>query len=262
MGRLEGKVAVVTGSARGQGEATARLFAKEGAKVVLVDLLQDEVTSIANEIGASALPVSMDISSEEAWKNLSDLVIEKWGRVDVLINNAAIVHAADLLTLMRSDFERVLGINVIGSWLGIRTLAPHMIAQGSGSIVNIGSTASVMGMNGLGAYQTSKFALRGLTKTAAMELGFRGVRVNAVFPGGIDSPMAGISQESREEQNKRFIGNPIQRIGEPDEVAYTSLFLASDEASYLCGAEILVDGGAALGRYYPFLPGSPPGLTE
>lgn len=261
MGRLEGKVAVVTGSARGQGEATARLFAKEGAKVALVDLLQDEVTSIANDIGASAMAVGMDISSEEAWKNLADRLIEKWGRIDVLINNAAIVHAADLLNLKRSDFERVLGINVIGSWLGIRTLAPHMIAQGSGSIVNIGSTASVMGLNGLGAYQTSKFALRGLTKTAAMELGFRGVRVNALFPGGIDSPMAGVSHESKEEKNSRFVGNPIQRIGEPDEVAYTSLFLASDEASYLCGAEILVDGGAALGKYYTFLPGCPPELA-
>jgi 3alpha(or 20beta)-hydroxysteroid dehydrogenase len=262
MGRLEGKVTVVTGAARGQGEATARLFAKEGAKVVLVDLLQDTITSVANDIGASALPLAMDISKEEDWKNLSDILIDKWGRVDVLINNAAVVHAADLLSLKRSDFERVLGINVIGSWLGIRTLAPHMIAQGSGSIVNIGSTASVIGMNGLGAYQTSKFALRGLTKTAAMELGFRGVRVNAIFPGGIDSPMAGVSNETKEEKNSRFVGNPIQRIGEPDEVAYTSLFLASDEASYLCGAEILVDGGAAVGKYYPWLPGSPPGLTE
>jgi 3alpha(or 20beta)-hydroxysteroid dehydrogenase len=258
MGRLEGKVAVVTGSARGQGEATARLFAIEGAKVVLADRLQDAVTSVANEIGASALPVGMDVSSEEAWNGLSDIVLAKWGRVDILVNNAAVVHAADLLSLKRSDFERVLGINLIGSWLGIRTLAPHMIAQGSGSIVNIGSTASVMGMNGLGAYSASKFALRGLTKTAAMELGFRGVRVNAIFPGGIDSPMAGVSLQTKEEKNNRFAGNPIQRIGEPDEVAYTSLFLASDEASYLCGAEILVDGGAALGKYYTWLPASPP----
>jgi 3alpha(or 20beta)-hydroxysteroid dehydrogenase len=261
MGRLEGKVAVVTGAARGQGEATARLFAKEGAKVALVDLLQDDVTWIAKDIGPSALAVGMDISSEDAWKNLSELLIEKWGRVDILINNAAVVHAADLLNLKRSDFERVLGINVIGSWLGIRTLAPLMIAQGNGSIVNIGSTASVMGMNGLGAYQTSKFALRGLTKTAAMELGFRGVRVNSLFPGGIDSPMAGVSDKTKEEKNRAFVGNPIPRIGEPEEVAYTSLFLASDEASYLCVAEILVDGGAALGKYYPWLPSSPPGLT-
>lgn len=258
MGRLDGKVAVVTGSARGQGEATARLFAREGARVALVDRLDDTVRSVAQDIGDAALPYAFDISVDNGWQVLKRTLMSKWGRIDILVNNAAVVHSADLLSLEQSDFERVLRINLLGSWLGIRELAPQMIAQGGGSIVNICSTAGLQGVNGLGAYSASKWALRGLTKTAAMELGHRGVRVNAIFPGGIDSPMAGVSQESREETNKRFVGQPIQRIGEPEEVARTSLFLASDDASYLCGAELTVDGGMTLGKYYSFLPGCPP----
>jgi 3alpha(or 20beta)-hydroxysteroid dehydrogenase len=261
MGKLDGKGAVVTGSARGQGEATARLFAAEGAKVALVDRLDEAVRAIATDIGDSALPFAMDVSTETGWQELSRALMSTWGRVDILINNAAVVHNADLLSLQQNDFERVLRINLIGSWLGIRVLAPQMIAQGSGSIVNICSVAGLYGVNGLGAYSASKWALRGLTKTAAMELGHRGVRVNAIFPGGIASPMAGVSNESPEETNKRFVGQPIQRIGEPDEVARTSLFLASDDASYLCGAELAVDGGLSVGKYYTFLPGCPPELA-
>jgi 3alpha(or 20beta)-hydroxysteroid dehydrogenase len=145
--------------------------------------------------------------------------------------------------------------------MGIKTLGKQMVAQGAGSIVNILSTAGLVGLNGIGAYVTSKWGLRGLTKTAALELGHRGVRVNAIFPGGIASPMSGMSDRTRDEANNNFIDNPSQRIGEPEEVAQVSLFLASDEASYIYGAEIAVDGGATVGKYYDFMPGAPERLV-
>ena len=257
MGRLDGKIAVVTGAARGQGEATARLFAAEGAKVALVDL-NDLGATVAREIGPSASFHNFDIVREDKWSEFAAALVKAWGRVDILINNAAVVHAADLLSLQRSDFERVLDINVIGSWIGLKTLGVHMVAQGKGSIVNVCSVAGLSAQNGLGAYATSKWALRGLSKVAALELGCRGVRVNSIYPGGIDSPMAHETPGSDQVTAADFRGQPIARIGHPNEVAYTSLFLASDEASYLCGAEIAIDGGLTVGKYYDFLPGAPP----
>lgn len=257
MGRLEGKVAVVTGAARGQGEATARLFAAEGAKVALIDI-NDRGAEIAKEIGPAATFHNFDIAREDKWSEFAETLLQNWGRVDILINNAAVVHAADLLSLQRSDFERVFNINVIGSWIGLKTLGAHMVAQGKGSIVNVCSVAGLSAQNGLGAYATSKWALRGLSKVAALELGCRGVRVNSIYPGGIDSPMAHETPGSDQVTAADFRGQPIARIGHPDEVAYTSLFLASDEASYLCGAEIAIDGGLTIGKYYDFLPGAPP----
>jgi 3alpha(or 20beta)-hydroxysteroid dehydrogenase len=148
----------------------------------------------------------------------------------------------------------VLDINLLGAWLGIKTTAPGMIAKGKGAIVNIISTAGLWGMNGVVAYAASKWALRGVTKTAAMELGPKGVRVNAVFPGGVNTRMGNITNEAAEELNKYYQGQPIKRIGEPEEIAACSLFLASDAASYLCGAEIAADGGMTLGVFNDFLP--------
>jgi 3alpha(or 20beta)-hydroxysteroid dehydrogenase len=261
MGKLTGKVAVVTGAARGQGEATARLFAAEGARVAVVDVLEEAGRAVADAIGENACFHAFDIASEAGWQALEHDLTARWGRIDILVNNAAILHVSDLLSLQQEDFARVLTVNVIGAWAGIKTLAPRMIAGGGGAVVNIHSTAALVGINGLGAYVTSKWGLRGLTKTFAMELGPLGIRVNGVFPGGIDSPMAGVSEESDEETSKRFIGQPIARIGQPDEVARTSLFLASDDSSYLTGAEIAVDGGLTLGRFYPDQPGAPAALV-
>ena len=186
-----------------------------------------------------------------------EATLERFGRLDILVNNAGVVHPAGILELKKADFERVLRINLIGAWLGIQTLAPGMIDKGKGSIVNIISSSGLWGMNGLAAYGSSKWALRGLSKTAAMELGYRGVRVNAVFPGGINTAMGNVTNEDPAELNKYYVGQTIQRIGEPEEVARTSLFLASDDASYVCGAEIAVDGGQTLGVFTPFLPGAP-----
>jgi 3alpha(or 20beta)-hydroxysteroid dehydrogenase len=257
-GRLDGRIAVVTGGARGQGEATARLFASEGARVVIADMLEAEGQALASDLGEAALFVKLDVSDEDQWSALNAAVKDRWGDTpDILVNNAGVVHPASIFDLTKADFERVLRINLIGGWLGIKALAPGMIAKGKGAIVNIVSSSGLWGMNGLAAYSSSKWALRGISKTAAMELGPKGVRVNAVFPGGINTAMGNVTNEEVSELAKYYVGQPIQRIGEPEEVARTSLFLASDDASYICGAEIAVDGGMTVGVYTPFLPGAP-----
>lgn len=255
--RLEGKVAIITGAARGQGAATARIFVAEGARVVIGDVLHSEGEALARELGGAAVFQKLDVTDEEAWRQVVAEASQRYGGVDILINNAGIVHAAAITDLKRSDFERVLQINLIGAWLGIKSVAASMIAKGNGAIVNICSTAGLWGMNGVAAYSSSKWALRGLTKTAAMELGHKGIRVNAIFPGGINTSMGNIKNEPAAELAKHFQRQPVQRIGEPEEVARTTLFLASDEASYLCGAEIAVDGGQTTGAYTDFLPGAP-----
>ncbi|WP_341713950.1 SDR family NAD(P)-dependent oxidoreductase, partial [Erythrobacter sp.] len=195
-----------------------------------------------------------------SWAALIARVTGEWGAPDILVNNAGIVHPVNALTLEKKDFERVLSINLIGAWLGIKAVAPGMIDKGKGAIVNIVSSSGLIGMNGLTAYLSSKWALRGLTKNCAMELGYRGIRVNAVFPGGINTRMGNVTGDAPEDLNKYYTGQTIQRIGEPEEVAHTSLFLCSDDASYLAGAEIAVDGGQTLGAFTPFLPGAPDNL--
>jgi 3alpha(or 20beta)-hydroxysteroid dehydrogenase len=256
-GKLEGRIAVITGASRGQGEATAHIFAQEGARVVVADISEPEGRAVADAIGANAMFYPLDVASEESWQSLLDTVSNHWAAPDILVNNAGIVHPVDALALEKADFERVLSINLIGAWLGIKAVAPGMIAKGKGAIVNIVSSSGLIGMNGLTAYATSKWALRGLTKNCAMELGYRGIRVNAVFPGGINTRMGNVTNDPPEELNKYYVGQTIQRIGEPEEVARTTLFLCSDDASYIAGAEIAVDGGQTLGPFTPFLPGAP-----
>ncbi|MFN3472521.1 MAG: SDR family NAD(P)-dependent oxidoreductase [Blastomonas sp.] len=258
--RLEGRIAIITGASRGQGEATARLFAEAGARVVLADVSEPEGSAVAASIGAGSMFHQLDVSSEESWAKLMDRVKAQWGAPDILVNNAGIVHPVDALSLEKADFERVLSINLIGAWLGIKAVAPGMIEKGKGAIVNIVSSSGLIGMNGLTAYMSSKWALRGLTKNCAMELGYRGIRVNAVFPGGINTRMGNVTNDPPEELNKYYTGQTIQRIGEPEEVAQASLFLCSDDASYITGAEIAVDGGQTLGVFTPFLPGAPDNL--
>jgi len=255
--RLAGRVAIITGGARGQGAATARIFAGEGAKVVVADVLEAEGNKVAAEIGPSAAFSRLDVTNEDNWLGVVTDAERRWGKVDILINNAGVVHPAAITDLKKSDFERVLGINLIGAWLGIKTVAPGMSNRRSGAIVNICSTSGLWGMNGLAAYSSSKWALRGLTKTAAMELGHKGIRVNAIFPGGVNTQMGNITNEPIDEINKYYQGQPIRRIGEPEEIARASLFLVSDDAAYVCGAEVAVDGGMTLGVYHDFLPGAP-----
>ncbi|MDD3797957.1 MAG: glucose 1-dehydrogenase [Novosphingobium sp.] len=261
MGRLSGKVAIITGGARGMGAATSRLFAAEGAKVAITDVLEAEGTALAAELGDAARFYRHDVTDEAAWAEIVKQVEADLGPVDVLVNNAGILMFRSLLSTTLEDYERVLRVNLIGEFLGIKAVAPGMIARGKGSIVNISSVDGMKGANGLAAYASSKWGVRGLTKVAAMELGHRGIRVNSVHPGGVDTVMTNQNNSAREEVNQRFGNVPLQRVGGPEEVAAASLFLASDDSSYLAGAEIVVDGGMIVGQYYEGFPGAP-GVPE
>ncbi|HET6538800.1 MAG TPA: glucose 1-dehydrogenase [Sphingopyxis sp.] len=262
MGKLDNRVAIITGGAQGQGAATARLFVKEGARVVIADLSRAEGQQLADELGENAVYSRLDVSDEASWKTVVEQTVARWGTIDILVNNAGIVHIAALTDIAREDFQRVLDVNLIGPWLGIKSVSLTMIAQKRGSIINICSTGALWGMNATASYMSSKWGLRGLTKNAAMELGWQGVRVNAVFPGGINTPFANVGNKSSAELSKDYLGQTIQRIGEPEEVAEVNLFLASDSSSYMTGAELTVDGGMTLGAFHRYLPGAPPVSTD
>ena len=257
MGRLSGKVAIITGGARGMGAATSRLFAAEGAKVAIADVLDDAGAALAAELGDSVRFCRLDVTSEQAWADVVTKVEADLGPVDILVNNAGILLFKALLETSLEDYEKVLKVNLVGEFLGIKAVAPGMIARGKGSIVNISSVDGMKGANGLAAYASSKWGVRGLTRVAAMELGHRGVRVNSVHPGGVDTAMTNYDASPRVAINERFRNIPAQRVGGPEEVAAASLFLASDESSYMMGSEIVVDGGMVLGQYYTGMPGAP-----
>jgi 3alpha(or 20beta)-hydroxysteroid dehydrogenase len=243
MGRLDGKVAIITGAARGQGAAEARLFAAEGARVLLADILDADGEAVAAEIGDAAAYTRLDVTDEAQWQAAVALAEQRFGPVTVLVNNAGILHFQVLHETELSDFENVMRVNVQGVFLGMKSVVPSMTRAGGGSIVNISSTAGLVGLPYFGAYVASKWAVRGLTKTAAIDLGHKGIRVNSVHPGGIDTPMvAGTTGDAP--FYKRL---PVPRMGSPDEAARAVLFLASDEASYIAGAELAVDGGATCG---------------
>ncbi|MCC6849025.1 MAG: glucose 1-dehydrogenase [Deltaproteobacteria bacterium] len=245
--RLEGKVALVTGAAGGQGEAEARLFASEGAKVVLGDVLDDNGRRVAAAIGDAACYCHHDVASEESWTRFVAAASERFGAPDVLVNNAGILRIAPIASMSLEEYRRVIDVNQIGCFLGMRAVIPAMAGKGGGVIVNISSTGGLQGIAGLSAYVSSKFAIRGLTRTAAIELGPLGIRVNAICPGGIDTAMGRGDDFGDVGTSAVFAGMPIPRIGRPDEVARAALFLASDEASYCTGAELLVDGGMLAG---------------
>jgi 3alpha(or 20beta)-hydroxysteroid dehydrogenase len=255
--RLRDKVAIITGGARGMGAATVRLFAAEGAKVVIADRLEAEGAALAQELGSAAKFVPLDATDEASWDALIEHTVAAFGAIDVLVNNAGVLLFRTIAETSKADFQRVLEVNLLGTFLGTQRVGAHMVGRGRGSIVNISSADGMKGANGLAAYCASKWGSRGFTKVAAMEFGHRGVRVNSVHPGGIDTAMGNPYAEAKAEVNKRYTMVPLQRVGEPDEVARTSLFLASDESSYLCGAEIAVDGGMLAGQYYVGFPGAP-----
>ncbi|MBA4089008.1 MAG: 3-alpha-hydroxysteroid dehydrogenase [Sphingobium sp.] len=260
-GRMQGKVAIVTGGARGMGEATCRLFAREGAIVVVADLLEAEGAALAADIGGDAMFARLNVAEEGDWVALVDAVLARHGRVDALVNNAGVAAFAPLEALEVADIDRVLAVNVKGPMLGLKHVGRAMREAGRGAIVNIASVDGFRGVNSLGLYSSSKWAVRGLTKTAALEFGPHGVRVNSVHPGGVDTVMGNPQGQQGAERNESYGRVPLQRIGEPEEIAAASLFLCSDEASYISGAELAVDGGWAAGYYHHFLPGAPAGLS-
>lgn len=252
MGRLDGKVALVTGAARGQGAAEARLFAAEGAGVVLGDVLDEEGRSVAAEIGDGAVYCHLDVTSEADWESAVSGAIEQFGGVDILVSNAGISPMPRaIVETDPGDFRRVLDINLIGAFLGIHAAAPHMGADGrNGSIVLISSVNGFVGAGGIAGYVTSKFGLRGLAKVAALELGRRNIRVNSVHPGPIDTPM--VQPESWGGFDMRpalASSNPLGRIGDPEEVAELVCWLGSDASAYCTGSEFVIDGGYLAGPF-------------
>ncbi|NNH74273.1 glucose 1-dehydrogenase [Nocardia uniformis] len=244
MGQLDGKVALVTGGARGMGAEHVRRFAAAGARVVFGDVLDDEGKALAAELGADTHYVHHDVTSESDWGTAVSETVSRFGRLDVLVNNAGILRFAPILEMSLDEFDTVMSINVTGAFLGIKTAAPAMITTGGGSMVNVSSVEGFVGAAKLSAYSASKFALRGLTKSAARELGHSGIRVNSIHPGGIATPMtAAVSGASGIDGNSFFSGLPIPRWGQPVEVSEVALFLASDASSYCTGGEFVVDGG-------------------
>ncbi len=257
MKRLEDKVVLITGGARGQGEAEARLFASEGAKVVVTDVLDEAGEKVASEIGAAAIYRHLDVRSEEEWARVVGEASSAFGKLDVLINNAGIVRAASLENTTLSDYMEIINVNQVGVFLGMRAVLAAMREAGGGSIVNISSNAGLEGVEGVGAYVASKWAVRGMTKTAALEFGQYGIRVNTVHPGGVDTPMLGGDELGGVDQSLAFATQPIPRVSQPIEIARVVLFLASDEASYCTGAEFAADGGRMAGHRDPGLGDSP-----
>ena len=242
MGRLDGKVALITGGARGQGADEARLFRAEGAAVVITDLLAQEGNALAAECGATFL--EHDVSNAASWRAVVDAVIKQHGRIDVLVNNAGIFRIGRMLDTRLEEYERIIAVNQTGVFLGMQTVAPHMCEAKRGSIVNISSLAGMEGTSGSFAYTASKWAVRGMSKSAAQELGRFGIRVNSVHPGFIDTEMMHQTQavvSGKLDKALRLV--PLGRVAEPGEVARLVLFLASDDSSYCTGAEFLVDGG-------------------
>jgi 3alpha(or 20beta)-hydroxysteroid dehydrogenase len=245
-GRLAGKVAIITGGARGQGEAEARLFVAEGASVVITDVLTDEGQTVAKELGDAARFVTHNVADEANWQTAVTTATETYGSLDVVVNNAAIHWLRAIEDESLEGFNRILSVNLLGTFLGIRTAIAPMRAAGGGSIVNISSIAGMTGLAWHGAYGSAKWAVRGLTKTAAVELGVDGIRVNSVHPGPIATAM--MSPVTAGDAPDRFAQMPLGRAGQPIEAAELVLWLASDASSYVTGAEFVIDGGSTAGR--------------
>ena len=249
MGRLDGKVALITGAARGQGEAEARQFVEEGAKVALTDVLTDEGEKVAAELGDAAVFLPLDVTSEEAWAKAVETTISELGGLDVLINNAGIAIFSPITETTVEEYRLILEVNQVGVFLGMKAVVPHMSTNGGGSIINISSIDGLVGTQGAIAYSATKFAVRGMTKTAALELGPVGIRVNSVHPGIIETPM--VQAPELQELIPLFTPRvPLGRRAEASEVAKLVAFLGSDESAYCTGAEFTIDGGITAGPYF------------
>ncbi len=245
--RLEGKVAIISGGARGMGAAEAKLFAREGAKVIICDVLEEEgrqTEAEINEVGGDAVFVKLDVTSQDEWENAVNTAIERFGKLDILVNNAGIIVQSTIEDMTVELWDKVMDVNAKGVFLGTKTAIPHMKEAGGGSIVNISSISGIVGQDNVNAgYNASKGAVRIFTKAAAVQYAKENIRVNSIHPGPIATPMTAEGRADPERVALTAERTPLGRYGEPEEVANAVLFLASDEASYVTGSEIVVDGG-------------------
>ena len=243
--RLRDKVALITGGARGMGEAAARRLHAEGAKVVLADILEAEGKSVAEELGEAARFVRLDVTNPDEWAEAIAFTEREFGRLDALVNNAGILSFGALTDVALAEYNRIVEVNQVGVFLGMQVAVPALERAGGGSIVNLSSVEGLGGGPFLIAYTASKFAVRGMTKAAAMELGPKGIRVNSVHPGAIRTDMV-LAQTGGDPAAEKWMAKKValKRMGEPREVAALVAFLASDDSSYCTGAEFVVDGGA------------------
>jgi 3alpha(or 20beta)-hydroxysteroid dehydrogenase len=242
MARLDGKVAIVTGGAQGQGAAIARAFVAEGARVAIADIADDLGEILAKELGEAAHYRHHDVSDEASWTALVDEANDRFGPVNVLANNAGILRFGEIDTMPLEEVELIWRVNQRGTFLGMRAVIPTMKRNGGGAIVNASSIEGLGGMGSVAAYCGSKWAIRGMTKSAALELGAFGIRVNSVHPGMIDTPMTRVhGGDVAMEFGASKV--PMHRVGYPEDIAPVYVFLASDESGYMNGAELAVDGG-------------------
>jgi 3alpha(or 20beta)-hydroxysteroid dehydrogenase len=251
MGRLDGKVAIITGAARGIGAAEARLFAREGARLLLADRRNEQGEAVAAEIrkehGAAAIYAHLDITQEADWRGAVARAMSEFGGVDVLINNAGIIRVAPLAECTLDVFRKVIDTNLIGAFLGMKAVLEPMKVRG-GSIVNFSSVQGLEGRYGMTAYTASKFGVRGLTKTAAIELGPLGIRVNTIVPGPTKTEMTRREGWTDADYDAAYGKYPLSRMADPSEIARLALFLASDESSFCTGADFIADGGVSAGK--------------
>jgi len=251
MGRLDGKVALITGGARGMGKSHVRHFVAEGAQVVFGDVLDDKGAAVAAGLDERCCRyVHHDVTSEAGWAAAVATTVDIFGRLDVLVNNAGVLAFATIADMPLAEFRRILEVNAVGCWLGMKAVIEPMKAAGGGSIINISSIEGFTGAAGLSAYSASKFAVRGMTKAAARELGQFGIRVNSVHPGGVITSMT-LGQPGSAEQADAFLkAMPLSRFARPAEISCLVAYLASDESSYSTGSEFLADGGILSGPGY------------
>jgi 3alpha(or 20beta)-hydroxysteroid dehydrogenase len=252
MGRLQGKVALISGGARGMGKSHLRHFASEGARVVFGDVRDEQGRFVADKLGPERCRyVHLDVTSSDDWAAAAAVTEETFGRLDVLVNNAGILAFAPIEEMTPESFRRVLEVNAVGCWLGMKAVIGPMKRAGGGSIVNISSVEGFTGAAGLSAYSASKFAVRGMTKAAAQELAAYGIRVNSVHPGGVMTRMVLESQDARADSAEAFMkAMPLHRFAEPVEISRLVAYLASDESSYSTGSEFVADGGLLSGPGY------------
>ena len=257
MQRLTGKVALVTGGARGIGEGIVRRFVAEGAQVMISDVLVAEGEALALELGEATAFVRQDVADRAGWDDAIACVEKTFGRLDILVNNAGVITFKKLDDLSEAEMRRIIDINLMGTMFGTQAAIPALERAGGGSIINMSSADGISGANSLTAYCASKFAVRGFTKAAALELGHRKIRVNSIHPGGIVTPLSNPTNVPREQYDKGFRIYAAQRAGDPSDIGAAAAYLASDDAAFCMGTELSVDGGLNAGHYYMSMPGAP-----